>query len=215
MSNDTHRDDVNPNQSASQDEPLIEGHSYDGIEEYDNPMPGWWVWLFWICVAFAPVYVLGMHVFDILPTYEEKLASDQAELAEIRTAWEAQNPTFEVSNDAIAAFVGVEEAIAAGQELYSANCAVCHGSSGEGLIGPNLTDAYWIHGNENVDIYTVITEGVLDKGMTPWGSILAPEERSELVAYIRSIEGTDPEGAKEPQGTLYEDSPAEDNEEET
>ncbi len=212
MSNDTHHDDASRNRAASPDEPLIQGHNYDGIEEYDNPMPGWWVWLFWICVAFAPVYVLGMHVFDVIPTYEEKLEADQAELAKIRTAWDAQNPTFEASNAAIAGFVGVDEAIAAGRELYSANCAVCHGNSGEGLIGPNLTDAYWIHGNENVDIYNVITNGVLDKGMTPWGNILAPEERSRLVAYIRSIEGTDPEGAKEPQGTLYEETLYEEDE---
>ncbi|PIQ62523.1 MAG: nitrogen fixation protein FixP [Bacteroidetes bacterium CG12_big_fil_rev_8_21_14_0_65_60_17] len=194
MSNDKHDDD-----------PLIQGHNYDGIEEYDNPMPGWWVWLFWICVAFAPLYVLGMHVFDIIPTYEERLEAEQAELAELRTAWEAQNPTFEISNSAIAEFVGIEEAILAGEALFSANCAVCHGNNGEGLIGPNLTDSYWIHGNENVDIFNVITDGVLDKGMTPWGNVLSPEERSQLVAYIRSIKGSDPEGAKAPQGTLYED----------
>lgn len=213
MSNDTQHNDADRNHSASQDDPLIQGHSYDGIEEYDNPMPGWWVWLFWICIAFAPVYVLGMHVFDFFPTYEERLEAEQAELAVIRSEWEAQNPTFEVSNAAIEAFVGEDDAIASGKQLYSANCAACHGQNGEGLIGPNLTDAYWIHGNQNVDMYNVITNGVLDKGMTPWGNILAPEERSQLVAYIRSIEGSEPEGAKEPQGTLYEESEEEEPDE--
>ena len=196
MTNDTNT----PNE-----EPIIQGHSYDGIQEYDNPMPGWWVGIFWLCVVFAPIYILGVHVFGFINTYEDDLAASQAQLQEVRDAWEAENPTFEISNDAIAAFVGIQDQIDAGAVLFGANCAMCHGEQGQGLIGPNLTDAYWIHGNQHTDLFTVITDGVLDKGMTPWGSILTPEERSQLVAYIRSIEGSEPDGAKEPQGTYYGD----------
>lgn len=192
-------------QQTPQDEPIIQGHNYDGIQEYDNPMPGWWVWIFWLCVIFTPVYILGVHVFGFINTYEDDLAASQAQLQEVRDAYEAANPTFEVSNEAIAAFVGVQEHIDAGAALYGTNCAMCHGDQGQGLIGPNLTDAYWIHGNQNTDLYAVITNGVLDKGMTPWGNILSPDERSQLVAYIRSIEGSEPEGAKEPQGDFYGD----------
>lgn len=185
-----------------ENEPLISGHSYDGIEEYDNPMPGWWLWLFWISIAFAPVYILGVHVFGFINTYEEDLAVSQAALQEVRDAWEADSPTFPVTNEAIAAFVDVEEHIAGGETLYASNCSMCHGNNGEGLIGPNLTDDYWIHGNQNTDIYNVITNGVLDKGMTPWGGILTPEQRSQLVAYIRSIHGSDPANPKAPEGEL-------------
>lgn len=189
----------------SPEESLISGHSYDGIEEYDNPMPGWWVWIFWLSIAFAPIYVLGVHYFGFINSYEDDLADSQAAIQEVRDAWEAQNPTFEVSNEAIAAYIGVDEHIQAGAQLYSANCSMCHGNDGEGLIGPNLTDDYWVHGNQNVDIFNVITNGVLDKGMTPWGSILTPEQRSQLVAYIRTLEGTDPENAKAAEGVYYGD----------
>jgi cytochrome c oxidase cbb3-type subunit 3 len=72
------------------------------------------------------------------------------------------------------------------------------------LIGPNLTDVYWIHGNEHTDLYRVITEGVLEKGMTPWGDILSPDERAQLVAYIRLLAGSNPEGAKPPEGERYD-----------
>ncbi|MEQ9104257.1 MAG: c-type cytochrome [Rhodothermales bacterium] len=199
---------IPPSQSGASDpdnEPLISGHSYDGIEEYDNPMPGWWLWLFWLCVLFAPIYVLGVHFFGFINTYEDDLADSQAAIQEVRDAWEAENPTFEVSNEAIAAYIGVDEHIQAGAQVYSANCSMCHGNDGEGLIGPNLTDAYWIHGNQNVDLFNVITNGVLDKGMTPWGGVLTPEQRSQLVAYIRSIEGTEPENAKAAEGEFYGD----------
>ncbi len=83
-------------------------------------------------------------------------------------------------------------------------CMPCHGDQGQGLIGPNLTDAYWLHGNTDVDLFNVITRGVVEKGMTAWESTLSAEQRAQLVSFIRSLAGTTPPGAKEPQGTLYE-----------
>lgn len=201
-----------PNQpDRPDDEPIITGHSYDGIEEYDNPMPGWWVWTFWLSIAFAPIYVLGVHYFGFIDSYEDDLADSQAAIQEVRDAWVAENPTFEVSNEAIAVYVGVDEHIQAGKQLFSANCSMCHGNDGEGLIGPNLTDDYWVHGNQNVDIFNVITNGVLEKGMTPWGGVLTPEQRSQLVAYIRTLEGTEPENPKAPEGEYYGDDATEDD----
>ncbi len=68
---------------------VIRGHKYDGIREYDNPMPGWWVWTFVLTVVFSVVYVLGIHVFDFVDTYEDDLAEAQAELLEVREAYAA------------------------------------------------------------------------------------------------------------------------------
>jgi cytochrome c oxidase cbb3-type subunit 3 len=179
---------------------VIKGHKYDGIREYDNPMPGWWVWLFWASIAFSVVYVLGLHVFDMIDTREEDLAESVAQLEAVRTAYAEANPTFEVSNEALAAYVGDPAMVEAGATIYTAQCAACHGQEGQGLIGPNLVDEYWLHGHTNEDIFHVLTTGVLDKGMPAWESILSPEERAQLVAYIRSIQGTEPPNAKEPQG---------------
>jgi len=199
-------DKENNLQSPNEVEPLISGHNYDGIEEYDNPMPGWWVWLFIATILWSPVYFLGVHQFGFINKYEDDLAIQQADLTELRAAFEAANPTVSFSEESIASFIGVTEHIDAGATIFATSCAMCHGNAAEGLIGPNLTDAYWIHGRSNTDLFGVITNGVLEKGMTPWGNILSVDQRSQLVAFIRSIEGSNPPGAKAPEGDLAEES---------
>ncbi|MBO6576385.1 MAG: c-type cytochrome [Rhodothermales bacterium] len=184
-----------------QEDVVIQDHNYDGIREYDNPMPGWWLWILWASIIWAPIYILGLHFSDVIPSYEEDLAAGQEEIAERRQAWEAANPSFEASEEALAVYVGDEQAALAGAELFATNCAACHGPAGGGLIGPNLTDEYWIHGAGNEAIFQVISDGVVAKGMAPWGPILSAEARAQLVAFIRSIEGSNPDGAKGPEGT--------------
>jgi cytochrome c oxidase cbb3-type subunit III len=181
---------------------LIQGHNYDGIEEYDNPMPGWWLWIFWITVIFAPIYFVGVHQAGFINTYTDDLAADQAEMQAVRDAYEATNPSFQVDDATLATFVADPAAVEAGATIFAANCLPCHGPQGGGLIGPNLTDDYWIHGANHTDLFNVITNGVVEKGMTPWGNILTPEQRAQVIAFVRSLHGTNPAGAKEPQGTL-------------
>lgn len=186
--------------SEEADGALIQGHSYDGIEEYDNPMPPWWVWLFIITILWTPVYILGVHQFGFINSFYDDLDVKQAELAEWRNAAEAANPSVEVDDAWIASFFGNAEAEAAGGVTYTTYCAACHGAMGEGLIGPNLTDEFWIHGAAPTDMFGVVTNGVLDKGMTPWESILSVEERAQVVAYIMTLQGSNPPNAKAPQG---------------
>jgi len=185
------------------EEDRLRAHEYDGIQEYDNPMPGWWSWLFILTAVFAVVYVLGIHVFDFIPTYEDDLAAGQAELTAMRAAYEEQNPVVVFDEAKIATYVGDPAAIAAGEEQFMTYCLPCHGDHAQGLIGPNLTDEYWIHGPGNEDLYTVITNGVLEKGMAPWANVLSPEQRAQVIAFIRSLAGSNPAGAKEPQGERY------------
>ena len=183
---------------------LLRDHTYDGIQEYDNPMPAWWTWLFVATGVFSVIYVLGIHVFDFVPTYEDDLAKGQAELEEIRAEYAATNPSVDFDEATIATLIDDPEQISAGAAQYATYCAVCHGDAGQGLIGPNLTDSYWIHGNTNEDLFDVITEGVVEKGMAAWSGVLTPDQRAQVVAFIRSLEGTNPPGAKDPQGDLYE-----------
>lgn len=205
MSTQPNTPDQTPEQSdGGYEDKVIKGHKYDGIKEYDNPMPGWWIWTFWATFIFALFYIPAVHFFDVIDTYEEDLAEGVAQLTAVREAYAEATPTFEADEATIAGFIGEDAAIEAGAATYASVCAACHGDQGQGLIGPNLVDAYWIHGGSNVDLFNVITVGVPAKGMPPWEATLTPEQRAEVIAFIRSLEGTEPPNAKEPQGELYE-----------
>ena len=185
---------------------VIQGHQYDGIKEYDNPMPGWWIWLFIGTVGFAIFYVLGIQVFGYINTYENDLEASLTELETIRTNYAAEQPAFSVDEANLEAYVNDPAKVEAGGVHFAAQCAACHGAEGQGLIGPNLTDSYWVKGGENVDIYTIITQGSLEKGMPPWDVMYTPEQRAELVAFVRSLEGTSPPNPKAAEGELLERS---------
>lgn len=184
---------------------LIKGHKYDGIQEYDNPMPGWWLWLFWITVAFAPLYVIGINM-GFIDTYEDDLQEGLAELEATRAAYAAANPTFEADAETLAEVAADPAMVEAGAEHYALACAACHGDQGQGLIGPNLTDDYWIHGASLPDIYTVIAEGVTEQGMPAWSVQFAPQDIGQLTAFVESLKGTTPPNPKEPQGELVEET---------
>jgi cytochrome c oxidase cbb3-type subunit 3 len=160
--------------------------------------------MFWGSIVFAIFYVLGITVFDYVDTYEDDLSESLSELNEIRHAYAEANPTLQIDEATLAELVANPDMIAAGAEHYALQCAACHGDQGQGLIGPNLTDAYWIHGADNLNVYQVISEGVVTQGMPPWEAVYSPEERAELVAFVQSLKGTNPPGAKEPQGDLVE-----------
>jgi cytochrome c oxidase cbb3-type subunit 3 len=187
-------------------------HDYDGIKEYDNPLPKWWLWLFYGTIIFSVVYI-PYYLFGIGPSTAEEYEQEMAMAAARRPAAQAQPPApapapGEPAPQAAAPAVslaGNPEAIAAGKQLYVLNCAPCHGPEGQGLIGPNLTDAYWIHGNRWEDVVNVITDGVPEKGMIAWKATLNPEKIQQAAAFVLSLKGTHPPNPKEPQGEKYPD----------
>jgi cytochrome c oxidase cbb3-type subunit 3 len=210
--------DTQPGADAPQPDPqeegidesmLMAGHKYDGIQEYDNPMPGWWTGIFLITVLFVPVYMLGISTFGFVDDYEEDLSQATARLTAVQEAYAAANPT-EVSTDAasLIAMAADPGALAAGAEVYkvAGTCAICHGQEGEGGIGPNLADNAWIHGGSPEDIYKVVNEGVLTAGMPAWGEVLTQEQIVQASAYVISLQGTTPANPKEPQGEVYSGS---------
>lgn len=186
------------------DDQILLGHKYDGIREYDNPMPGWWLGIFALTIGWAVVYFLGIEVFGFVNTYEEDLTAAQQELHEMREAYAASNPSFETDPAALAAYVDDPAMVEAGAGPYAALCAACHGDQGQGLIGPNLADPYWIHGGAPADVYTVISNGVPAQGMPAWDGALSDEEQAQVMAFVLSLQGTDPPNPKEPQGDLVE-----------
>jgi cytochrome c oxidase cbb3-type subunit III len=185
------------------DNQVMPGHSYDGIREYDNPMPGWWVWIFVLSVVWSGYYVVGVHFTGWINTYEADLEASTMQLQQVRDDFAASNPGLLVDASALREIAAAPAAIEAGALTYAAMCAACHGDKGQGLIGPNLTDRFYLHGGTITDLYDVITYGVPEKGMPPWESALSVEGRAELVAFIRSIEGTTPAIAKAAEGTEF------------
>ncbi|HLT46147.1 MAG TPA: cbb3-type cytochrome c oxidase N-terminal domain-containing protein [Rubricoccaceae bacterium] len=184
--------------------PIMAGHKYDGIREYDNPMPGWWSWTFVATIVFAVVYGLGLHAFGWIDTYEDDLAEAQAELARIREVYASTGPAFKTDPGALRAYAADPAYVQAGAAVFATTCAACHGDAGQGLIGPNLTDAYWLHGNAPEDVYRVISDGVPANGMPAWDGMLSEEEQAQAMAFVLSLQGTDPPNPKEPQGELVE-----------
>ncbi len=175
---------------------LIE-HSYDGIQEYDNPMPRWWVLTFWATIIFAIVYALNIFGIGI---GQGRIAAYEADMAAFRAAHPA--PVADVTPEALLGLAGSATEVSEGKAVFEKNCAACHVADGGGLIGPNLTDDYWIHGGGIGEIHATIAGGVLDKGMPAWGKQLQPDEINAVTVYVWTLHGTTPANPKEPQGEL-------------
>ncbi len=183
---------TNPNERDR----LIE-HSYDGIQEYDNPMPAWWVFTFWVTIVFSIFYYVNPGNTGVgkgrVAEYEEDMAAFRA-AHPVNTG--GGNPA------ALLAAVARPAEVNQGKLIYAGKCAACHAVDGGGIIGPNLTDDAWLHGGTIDSIYNTVNNGVLVKGMPAWGKLLKPDELTEVVAYVWTLHGTTPAKPKEPQGVV-------------
>jgi len=188
--------------TLEEEEEIMLDHNYDGIKELDNHLPPWWTNLFYLTIAFSVVYVLIYHVFDIAPLQEEEYNLAMADAAKQRETRLASVEEDFIDENSVE-FVGNSEALTEGAMLYTRNCVVCHGANGEGGIGPNLTDEYWVHGGSMSDIFSVIKYGVQEKGMIPWQTSLTPSQMQNVASFIYTLEGTNPANAKAPEGQLF------------
>jgi cytochrome c oxidase cbb3-type subunit 3 len=179
-------------------------HEYDGIQELDNSLPGWWLGLFYLCIAFAVVY-FGYYVLGGGPTLTQEYLAEKANWQQLQSKTAAPSSGGALDDAGLIALAKNAARVKSGQSVYMGKCLACHGKEGQGGIGPNLVDDHWIHGGKPTQIVKVITDGVNDKGMPPWGPQLKPEEIQDLFAFIRSIRGTHPAGAKAPQGEVYKE----------
>ncbi len=174
------------------------GHDFDGIRELDNPTPPWWKWGFYFSIAFAVIYLWTYHVAHSAPSQLEELAIANTKAAEAKEEYlkKAANNIDENSVQLLTDAGELEE----GKKLFGTNCAACHGTKGEGMVGPNLTDKFWLHGGKINEIFKTIKYGVPDKGMRSWQEDLSPKQIAQLASFIRSIQGSNPPNAKEAQG---------------
>jgi mono/diheme cytochrome c family protein len=265
---------------------ILMSHDYDGIQELDNDLPTWWLWLFYLTIIFSIVYLMHYHVIrsgdlmiaeyekelnpelkssaktasitpDFLKSYhspfynpsgdvspkiraqfdefigpkidfntliaEAMVRANEAELQKLQTAfpeiWEqlasaggdiVRKPVAEATAEAepkeLIAYEALtdEASLQAGQDIYIKYCLTCHGSLGEGGIGPNMTDDYWLHGAGVSNVVNVIKTGVPAKGMISWRGVLNENQMLQVASYILTLHGTNPPNAKNPQGEKVE-----------
>lgn len=184
------------------DEHLIEGHEYDGIKELDHPLPRWWVYLFYTTIIFAVIY---FSYYEILggPSHEEQFQAAMAKIEKNAKAAAPADDTPAVVD--IDALLTDKAALAVGKVAFGQFCAACHGQNGEGVIGPNLADQFWIHSQGKYQgIMAAIKKGFPSKGMPPWENVVPKDQHAPLAAYVISLQGTKPANPKAPQGELVE-----------
>jgi len=181
---------------------MLLDHNYDGIKELDNALPPWWKYGFYITIVVAVFYMLKFEVWHtgMNPTEEyntEMINAKNETEAYLASAKENVDENSVTDLDAVGN--------AAGKAIFAKTCVPCHLAEGQGLVGPNLTDEYWIHGGSIKDIFKTIKYGFPDKGMQSWQTTYSPVEMQQLSSYIRSLRGTNPPNPKAPQGDLYKE----------
>lgn len=182
-------------------------HNYDGIRELDNHLPPWWVNLFLITIVWAVGYMWFYHWGGSGLSQEQRYEKEVADAKkEIAVALAGKANAVDESN-----VVALTDAAALGEGelIYKNVCAACHGQKGEGAVGPNLTDEYWLHGGGIKNIFKTVKYGVPEKGMIAWSSQLKPADIQKVSSYILTMQGTNPPNPKGPQGEIWKETEGE------
>ncbi|UFH55937.1 cbb3-type cytochrome c oxidase N-terminal domain-containing protein [Spirosoma sp. KNUC1025] len=184
--------------ALSQEKDLMLEHAYDGIAELDNPTPPWFMGLFYSTIGFAVIYLLIFHVIGNGNTMEQEYKQEVAIAEKQREAY-VKLVAGKINENTVTLLTD-KKGVESGKVLFNQYCTACHGQKAEGVVGPNLTDEYWLHGGHVKDVFHTITEGIPEKGMISWKKQLNPLQIQQVSSYVLSLQGTKPAGGKEPQG---------------
>ncbi len=183
------------------EESILLDHDYDGIKELDNNLPPWWKYGFYLTILVGIVYLINYHVIKTSPLQAEEytiaMKKAEAEVAEFMKT-SANN----VDENTVKLLTEASD-LAAGKDIFISTCSACHGKLGEGTVGPNLTDDYWLHSGSVKEIFKTIKYGYPDKGMKSWKEDYSPIQIAQVTSYIKSLRGTNPPNPKDKQGDLY------------
>ena len=172
-------------------------HEVDGIEEYDNHLPNWWLATLYGAIVFAGAYWFYFHVFEI---GEQPTRAYRREMSELALR---QGKSVPVTGEALVDMSKDGPLVADGAAIFASTCVACHGPKGGGNVGPNLTDEYWIHGGAPEQIYLSVHDGYALKGMPAWGAQLGDKRVETVAAYVLSLRNSHAPGGKPPQGDKY------------
>ena len=194
---------LNASVAVEEEADIMLDHNYDGIRELDNNLPPWWKYGFYITIVWAVIYMVHYHVTNTgklqQAEYEDQLTQAKVQMEEYRK--KAANLVDENN----ATMLTDEPCLTSGKNIYMDNCAACHGRAGEGGVGPNLTDEYWLHSGDIKDIFKTIKYGYPEKGMKAWQHDLGAKQIHEVACFIKSLYGTNPPNPKEKQGEIYKE----------
>jgi len=177
-------------------------HEIDGIRELDNKVPPWFSWLFYVTIIFAVYYMLDYHVLETGKLMHEEY-SEEMNLASLEM--ERLKKSGALLNEDNVTELTEAAALESGKTIYNNNCIACHSADGGGLVGPNLTDDYWIHGGGIKNIFKVVKYGVPEKGMISWQTQLNSNQIQEVSSFIISLHGKTPAAPKAPEGEKWEE----------
>ena len=197
---------LNNIQPAAEEARLTLDHDYDGIRELDNNLPPWWLYGFYACIVFSFVYLYRFHVAHTAPSTHDEYVMAMAQ-AEVEKEEYLKNSANNVDENTVKLLTDAS-ALGEGKKIFTSTCAACHGPEGQGLVGPNLTDDYWLHKGSIKDVFRTIKYGVPEKGMKSWKDDFSPVQIAAIASYVKSLHGTKPANAKEPQGDLYKEDAA-------
>lgn len=195
-------DKINAFKPLDKEATIDTGHNYDGIRELNNITPPWFTITFIGTIIFGAAYLYRYHVAYSAPSQiqEYEIALKESEAKKLEYLKTQKNVIDE--NSVVLLKEGEYEE---GKVIFKTACAVCHGDKGQGLVGPNMTDDYWIHGGSVKDIFSTIKYGVLEKGMKSWKDDYSPNQIAQLTSFIKSLRGTSPPNPKAAQGDLYKE----------
>ncbi len=182
---------------------LLLNHDYDGIKELDNNLPPWWIYLFYLCIAFAAIYLIR---FQLLGGDNQEMELKK-EMAQAKIDIEEYQKTApDLMDEKTVVLLTDAPSLAEGKEIFTANCAACHRADAGGAIGPNLTDDHWILGGGIKNVFHTLVNGGRDgKGMISWKGTLKPKQMQKVASYILSLQGSNPKDPKAPDGEVWLD----------
>jgi cytochrome c oxidase cbb3-type subunit 3 len=194
---------LNQRPSIDEEQKLLLDHDFDGIKELNNKIPPWFMAIFYITIFWAGWYMVSYHIMGSGNVQEDEYTAE-VQAADLER--EILNKSGALVNEETVTILNDDASLASGKDIFIKNCAACHGMNGEGLVGPNFTDEYWIHGGSIKNLFKTVKYGVPQKGMISWQTQLNPTQMQEVSSYILSLQGTSPENQKGPEGKKWDAS---------
>lgn len=186
---------------VNDDTPRLTGHEYDGIVEYDNPMPTWWRRMFWATFVFSIGYYVHYQLSGNGASVEQAY---EAEMREHREQLAAASLGQTLDEDSLGRLMHDPLLMKDAGQTFRTRCVQCHADRGQGNIGPNLTDDHWIYGSATLmELYEIVSSGRPLKGMPSWSKVLRPVELAQVAAYVGTLRNSNVPG-RPPQGTRIE-----------